>query len=178
MKVLINLLQAGILPENQGVEDMRPWLDSYLDEAKDEIFDFIQSEYNLQVDIGDAYLSPATSDEDYLFGANGAETLIECMECWNDSIRKEFEAALQRLHRTAEEEGPHYKGLPLDTTDTYRMKKAALELDNSWSAFSEHGVFVPNEFGNVSFTCILQDEQIDDIRRYPELYAIVTVYPK
>ena len=67
---------------------------------------------------------------------------------------------------------------PLDSVDTYGLKRAAMAADNYFYRFAEKAAYLPNEMGYEYFRPQISAENLAQIQKNPELYAIIDIAVK
>lgn len=145
----------------------------------EELFQAINSAFNDEARDKETYLYENWEENRFCFGNEVPELVKNRAEAWNREIKAQFMTALDRVTRFAERgRMPEADELPMDTADTYLLRAAAAELDNSWFDTAEHGVYFENDCGYPYFKVQLQDAAIADIQTHPEKYLIITVSPK
>lgn len=169
MRILFSATAIGI--------DLSTLPNEVSEDVLKEIFDTISDEFEEMADDISVYLYEDWDSSRFLFGKNDPRKLLESVHCWNSDIEKEFlEAADTLLQVSKTGKLPEY--VDADNTVTYRLRKAACELDNHWTSFGEHAVFKENESGYAYFRVRIEDTTLADIEAHPENYGIVEVFPK
>lgn len=143
------------------------------------IFDALKEEYQDRSADKEAYLYEDYDEKRFLFGVVDPVALIARSNAWNQEIKEEFLRCLKGVYKKgAYDILPKAEDLPMDTNETYALRKAAQELDNSWFDYADHAVYMANSQGFPYFRVILSDDELKAIRERPQDYAIVEVYPK
>lgn len=172
MEIIVNLSDIGI-----DVEDIIS--NGATEEVRKSIFDALKEEYLDRAADKEAYLYEDYAEERFLFGTVDSAALIARSNAWNQEIKEEFLRRLKVIYK-ADAYGilPKAENLPMDTSETYALRKAAQELDNLWFDYADHAVYMANSQGFPYFRVILSDDELKAIRERPQDYAIVEVYPK
>lgn len=172
MDIIVNLKDADI--DVTGITHA-----GASEKVRKDIFEAVKDEYETRAADREAYLYENYDEDRFLFGAVKPEALIARANAWNQEIREEFLRCLKAVYKPdANGILPNAKDLPMDTAETYALRKAAQELDNSCSDYADHAVYMANSQGFPYFRVILSDAELRDIREHPQNYAIVEVYPK
>lgn len=141
------------------------------------IFNNISVEFNSMADDNETYLCEDWSQSRFLLGKNEPKKLLEQVRSWNRDIEKEFLEATDALLQVSKT-GKLPEHVTMDDLVSYRMRKAVCELDNHWTAFGEHTVYVENDNNYAYFSVLVKDNVLADIEEHPENYGIVEVFPK
>lgn len=110
------------------------------------------------------------SDELFIFGSRDPDAVCDEANGWNVDIRSTAKCLMSKLL--------DHDVIPMDTLETYCVRKAIAELDNAWSEDSEHLVLLPDSTDEISCETIIPDCYLEDIQRAPEDYVIVLVSVK
>lgn len=168
MKIITNLSALGLeYPHMDASSSV--WAD-----FKKEVIAELISAYDCEKDDAEAYLLSFEDYWDIRYGAKDPGYIKSIAALWNAEIKTVFCNSVN---------GVCDNRLSVDTlhvrdSTTYSMMKAAMELHDHWSAFSDHGVYLENECGYPYFRCFLDNKAEEDIQKHPEEYIVVTVYPK
>lgn len=108
------------------------------------------------------------------YGIKEPDFVKNVAENWNDEIKTEFCNCVNKVF----DEPKSIATLHMRDDSTYNMMTAAMELQDHWSDFANHGVYLKNECGIPYFRCILEGGYEDDILSNPAEYIVATTYPK
>jgi len=101
-------------------------------------------------------------------GDKQPERVSKIVADWNNQIRHELSAQLEKFTCPAE-------SISLDTVDTYRLRKAAKQADNSFSVYGNHGILQINNVGERCFTTVLSLREMQYIQRFLNEWAVAEV---
>jgi len=158
MKILFEIPQE--ITEITNKSDMLQELSSY-----------VKSEFNGMLDDGDSTYVRDIEEGCYILGSEAPKKIHDIAKSWNANIRKEAFEAIEALL-------PFRNTLPIDTPATYRLKVAALALDNSFYPFADYLVIVANEFGHTQMQPVLPKQMEAFAIQTPERFCVVDVFPK
>lgn len=136
-----------------------------------ELSNFVENEYNGMIDDGDSTYLRDIEDDNYTFGGEAPEKIRDIVKSWNANIRKVAFEAMKALMAFGD-------ALPIDTPETYRLKVAAMALDNSFYPFADYLVIVSNEFGHTQMQPELPGQMGINAVQTPERFCVVEVFPK
>lgn len=143
-------------------------------ELMKDIISAVKSVYNEDATDTESYLYEGVSAGNFLFGVLKPEKLLETIRGWVPAIRKEFVFALSQVYTM----GMAPEEIPVDTTDTYNLQKAAMQLNNNWFSYSNYGCYMANSQGFPYFQVFPDKEQMDRVIANPSEYFIIEVYVK
>jgi hypothetical protein len=130
----------------------------------------IRSLYTDALDRDDDTRLTDSNGEDYTFGFDKPEVLRNVAKRWNKRIRQNVARAAQPFCIQTEE-------IKLDSHETYQLLKASYDADNRFFPFSDYLAVVPGERFDRLLPQITKEMEAD-VAAHPELYCLVTVYPK
>ena len=172
MDAIVKLSAVGIDHEPIMEGDIPP-------EVLTDLFKELSTEYDDRKHDSETRLCDIIERDNFLFGALEPEKLIERARGWNKEIKQEFLRCVDTICKvSANGKLPEADELEMDTPAVYRMKQAAMELDNAWFDFTSHAVYMENSFGIPFFRVALDERELTHIISHPEEYAIVTVVPR
>lgn len=145
------------------------------EKAISDVFDVLSDSFEEASGDTGAYLSDNQDQEKYRFGAIEPEYIKATAITWLDAIKNEFLGALDGL-TTEHGKIPTANELPVDDSKTHRVSIAARELDNVWSPYGNHGVYLDNESGYPYFTVQLSKSNLADILENPDDYIVVSAF--
>ena len=137
------------------------------------LFKSVEEIYNNCSSDSDAYLRDSIYDDDFVFGDEQPQEIIQRAESWNAQLQEDVRRALENLEQIRRKNGGEY---PMDSLDTYQARKALLALDNRFYDYAECATCLGQE--QDYFETIIREEELRDIQIHPERYALVAVYPK
>lgn len=144
-------------------------------ELTQHVFKYVRNLYENSIsDCSDAYLADPISFDNVscVFGFESPIAIVELAKKWNAQIVENFEVAVKKLEEIKKSTGSY----PIDSPETYEMKKAAMALDNSFYDFADTASGV-NRWRS-SFSALLSDEDMRAIEQNPSIFALIEVYPK
>lgn len=172
MIIILNLTQG--LEYSDGKAILKE-LSENPESLRKEIFNYIEGEFDGDCRTGDVYLYEDTRESCFVFGAVAPETMRGMAVAWNLKIQTELLDAVSDLKAVKEHDATL---MPTNTDVTYRVRKAANEVDDHWTPFGAHGILLENEVGYTYFSCLMQPKWLLDIQKHPENYVVVYVMPK
>lgn len=119
--------------------------------------------------------------EDHILGAIEPKQMLADVLQWNFNIRLNLLRAIGGFIEYVGQIGAAKDNsamLWLDSSATYRLKKAALSADNCFFDFAEEFVYLPNEKGCTYLSAAINDQQLEAIIAAPEHYAILPICMK
>ena len=137
------------------------------------LFKDVEEIYNDCSSDSESYLRDGIHDEDFVFGDEQPQTIIQRAESWNARLQEDARQALEKLEQVRRNNGGVY---PMDSLDTYDARKALLELDNRFYDYAEYATCLGEN--QDYFETIIREDELKDIQAHPERYALVEVYPK
>lgn len=168
MKIITNLSALGLeYPHMDASSSV--WAD-----FKKEVIAELTSAYDGEKNDAEAYLPSFEDFWDIRYGVKDSGFIKNTASLWNAEIKTTFCNSVNHVC----ENNLSVDTLHVRDSTTYSMMKAAMELHDRWSAFSDHGVYLENECGYPYFRCFLDSKTEADIQNHPEEYIVVTVYPK
>lgn len=172
MDIIVKLSAIGIDQEPISEGDIPQ-------EVLTDIFHKLNTEFQDRTADKEAYLCEIVERDDFLFGVLEPVALRARACGWNQEIKEEFLRCVEAICKVSVNgKLPNVEKLQVDTPLTNQMKHAAMELDNAWSNYASHAVYIENSQGFPYFRTVLEQAEFDHIIAHPEEYAIVTVAPK
>ena len=162
MEILIRLDRFDMFPPT-GTHQKR----------SEALFSTVEDIYYSCCSDSEAYLRDGIHDEDFVFGDEQPQTIIQRAESWNARLQEDARQALEKLEQVRLSNGGLY---PMDSLDTYDARKALLALDNRFYDYAEYATCLGED--QDSFETIIREDELQDIQAHPERYALVEIYPK
>lgn len=104
------------------------------------------------------------------FGSEKADYIISTAEQWNDAIRQDVQKAIQGL------EGQSIEHFKLDTDATHNLYLSARAADNMFSVYGRRGILADNASGWNTFSTVMTEDMLNEIKKRPEEWILVSVY--
>ena len=104
------------------------------------------------------------------FGSEKADYIISTAEQWNDAIRQDVQKAIRDL------EGQSIEHFKLDTNATHNLYLAARTADNMFSVYGSRGILADNASGWNTFSTIMTETMLNEIKKRPEEWILASVY--
>lgn len=104
---------------------------------------------------------------DIHWGKEEPELVVAAAKAWNDEIRADLREAISDLMA----EGEDYE---LDSQATWRLKLAAMNADDEFNPFANHGVCADNGCGWDALFVSLPESLLQDAIQHPECWVLAT----
>ena len=137
------------------------------------LFKDVEEIYNDCSADSESYLRDGIHDEDFVFGDEQPQAIIQRAESWNARLQEDARQALEKLEQVRRSNGGEY---PMDSLDIYYARKALMALDNRFYDYAEYATCLGED--QDSFETIIREDELQDIQAHPERYALVEIYPK
>ena len=190
MKVFVNIRPALTeLLRGASVGEFRNSIASdekMLKELMVRVFRDIDSRYEKSISIPDAYLQGSQSAECNIdsamsldvLGLTQPEELIKEAEGWNHRLLDMLQTAMENLQKAV---AKSHGDIPNVGTETYLLSKIAMTVNDDlhWSADYATALDEENSlYEDLMLKGTIPSEDLLRIKKSPELYAVVQVWPK